>query len=380
VLRVAISLGCGAAGLVIFATGCQGREREAPDRAAPVPELVTSSRRPAPSSPAPTAPEGAIGPEGEGYQYAYPVRFFELESQRQKLRMAYIDAVPERPNGLTVLLLHGKNFSADYWAPTVEALTQAGFRVVAPDQIGFGKSSKPEGYQYSFRTLAGNTRALLQSIDVETTAVVGHSMGGMLAVRYALTFPEQTAKLALVNPIGLEDYSAYLPYRSVDDWYRQELALTPEKIRAYQQKAYYGGDWKPEYDRLLRLQAGMTRHPGYERVAWASALTYDMIVTQPVVNDLGRLRVGTLLVVGLADRTAVGRDLVPEHVAAELGNYPKLAERARAAIPKAKLVTLSGVGHVPQVQAFDRYSQALLEFLGGPPPRKTNATIDPGMR
>ena len=116
-----------------------------------------------------------------------------FESQRQKLVMAYIDARPPdgvRANGQTVVLLHGKNFNAAYWAPTIKALTAAGFRVVAPDQIGFGKSSKPEGYQFSFAQLTINTRTLLQGLGIDKVALVGHSMGGMLATRFAVTFPD----------------------------------------------------------------------------------------------------------------------------------------------------------------------------------------------
>lgn len=349
--------------------GCKSRATDAA-RSGPEPSAGYLKLPPASSSTA-RAPsgteEGAIAPEAENFEYAYPVRFYEFQNQRQAVRMAYIDAIPGQPNGLAVLLLHGKNFSAGYWTTTITALNGAGFRVIAPDQIGFGKSSKPPGYQYSFATLAANTRALLSSLGVQTSAVIGHSMGGMLAIRYALQFPEHAPKLALVNPIGLENYAEYIPYRTVDEWYRQELQLTPEKIRAYQRKAYYGGDWKPEYDALLTLQAGFTKHPEYSRVAWASALTYDMILTQPVVYELSRLRSDTLLIIGLADRTAVGRDLAPEAVAARMGNFQKLGRAARAAIPKAKLVEIPRAGHLPQVQAFEIYSQALLQFLGSPP-------------
>ena len=57
--------------------------------------------------------------------------------------------------------------------------------------------------------------------------LVGHSMGGMLAVRYAVAYPAATERLVLVNAIGLEDYAALIPLRKVDDWFRQELEQTP---------------------------------------------------------------------------------------------------------------------------------------------------------
>jgi pimeloyl-ACP methyl ester carboxylesterase len=319
--------------------------------------------RPEVSVAAPPLPDPRFDAELTGSAYPFPARHFELETQRQTLRMAYMDVRARAPNGRTVLLLHGKNFSASYWASTIRLLTQRGFRVIAPDQIGFGKSSKPERYQFSFQALSENTRALLAHLGVSRSVVVGHSMGGMLATRFALMFPALTEKLVLVAPIGLEDWKREVPPRSVDDWYAAELKATPDSIRAYQRKAYYAGQWKPEYEELIALSAGSTRHPDYPKVAWCSALLYDMIFNQPVLYEFDALRVPTLLLIGLRDRTAVGSAWAPPEVAAKLGDYAVLGKRASAAIPGAKLVELEGVGHVPQVEAFERYSTALLAFV-----------------
>ncbi|PWG67434.1 alpha/beta hydrolase, partial [Enterobacter mori] len=81
-------------------------------------------------------------------------------------------------------------------------------RVIAPDQVGFCSSSKPEGYQFSFAQLAHNTQALLQQEGIDQVSVIGHSMGGMLAARLALNYPQLAEQLVLVNPIGLEDWQA----------------------------------------------------------------------------------------------------------------------------------------------------------------------------
>lgn len=345
-----------------LAAACTPAQPAAPVTA-PGPAPVAS---PGPAAaPAATAqPAAGLDPELSSYAYPFPVSFFEIESQRQRLRMAYMDVQPARPNGRAVLLLHGKNFSGAYWEPTIRALVERGFRVIAPDQIGFGKSTKPLAYQFSFQALAGNTRALLDSLGAPRAAVVGHSMGGMLAARFALMFPDRTERLALVNPIGLEDWKTVVPYRSVDQWYQQELKATPESIREYQRTSYYGGAWKPEYERLIEILAGWTQHPEYPRVAWCSALTYDMVFTQPVVYEFPQIKVPTLLVIGQRDRTAVGRAWAPKPAADALGDYPTLGRKAAAAIPGARLVELAGVGHLPQVEAFGPYLEALTGFLG----------------
>ena len=298
-------------------------------------------------------------------KYPYPVAYFEVTTQRQQLRMAYMDVLPSgTANHKTVLLLHGKNFTGAHWRKTIELLTGEGYRVIAPDQIGFGKSSKPSGYQFSFQALAENTRALLASLEVQLVSVVGHSMGGMLAVRFALMYPIQVEKLALVSPLGLEDWKrAGVRPRTVDDWYAAELKATPDSIREYQKKSYYGGQWKPEYEELIQLAAGSTQHPDYPKVAWCSALLYDMIWNQPVVYELPDLKVPTLLVIGLRDRTAVGSAWASPEVAAKLGDYTQLGKRTHAAIAGSRLVELPGVGHLPQVEAFDAYRGALSDFL-----------------
>ncbi|MFW6061792.1 MAG: alpha/beta fold hydrolase [Planctomycetota bacterium] len=147
-----------------------------------------------------------LGIAMENYEYPHTVHFLPLRVEGHDVRMGYMDVRPEAfevdANGQTVTLLHGKNFFGAYWQATIEALAQAGYRVVVPDQVGFGKSSKPDVH-YSFHMLARNTKMLLDELGVERTAVVGHSMGGMLATRFALMYPETTTGLILENPIGL---------------------------------------------------------------------------------------------------------------------------------------------------------------------------------
>lgn len=303
-----------------------------------------------------------------GYEYPYEVSVRRFTSQGQALEMAYMDVRPEaqKTNGRSVLLLHGKNFSGAYWGSTIEALLREGYRVVVPDQIGFGKSSKPRQFQFSFQELAMHTQALLAELGIGKSVVVGHSMGGMLATRYVLMFPDRTEALVLVNPIGLEDWKTAVPYVGVDQIYQSELGKTPTSIKSYMQKAYFDGHWSPAYDPLVEIQGGWTIGPDHDLTAWVSALTADMIFTQPVVYEFPRLHVPALLIIGTRDRTALGRNRVSADIAATLGDYTRLGKTAAAEIPSAELVELDDVGHVPQFEAFGRYIAALKRFLAQP--------------
>lgn len=299
----------------------------------------------------------------ENYDYPFPVQYVSLTIQHQPLKMAYMDVKPANANGKTVLLLHGKNFNGAYWRETAKALSAKGFRVIMPDQVGFGKSSKPASLQYTFQLLAQNTKAILDSLQITKVSILGHSMGGMVATRFVLMYPERVEKFILENPIGLEDWKLKVPYQPIEAWYTNELKQNYESIKKYQQENYYGGQWKPAYDEWVLPLAGWTLSPEYNRIAWNAALTYDMIFTQPVYYEFEQIKTPTLLIIGQRDRTALGKDRAPEEVKKTMGNYPALGKQTRDKITNSKLIELDNVGHLPHIEAFDRFIEPLLQFL-----------------
>ena len=307
----------------------------------------------------------AYGPELQGFEYPWPVSYFSFTSQGEALRMAYMDVKPATAgNGNTVVLFHGKNFCAATWQDTIAVLNEAGYRVIAVDQIGFCKSTKPSHYQYSFQQLAGNTHALLASLGIGRATIMGHSIGGMLSMRYALTFPGDVAMLVLVNPIGLEDWKAKgVPWQSVDAWYQTELKTTADSIRDYQRATYYVGTWDPKYERWVQMLAGLYRGPGHDAVAWNGALIDDMALTQPVFYEFENISVPVLLLIGDKDTTAVGKNLAPPAVRPTLGNYPVLAKEAARRFPHSRLVEFPDLGHAPLIQAPDVFHKALLDNI-----------------
>jgi pimeloyl-ACP methyl ester carboxylesterase len=306
----------------------------------------------------------AYGPELQGFDYPWPVSHFSFTSQGEALDMAYMDVTPAAPNGRTALLLHGKNFCAATWRETIAVLAESGYRVIAPDQIGFCKSTKPAHYQYTFQQLAGATHALVASLGISRVVIAGHSTGGMLGLRYALMYPDDLDLLVLVDPIGLEDWKAKgVPWQSVDAWFRQELKTSADSIRAYERTTYYAGTWAPKYERWVQMLAGMYRGPGRDIVAWNSALLDDMIYTQPVFYEFEQIKVPVLLMIGDKDTTAIGKNLAPPAIRSTLGNYPALGKAAAARIPHVQLVEFPDLGHAPQIQSPNDFHKALLEGL-----------------
>lgn len=306
-----------------------------------------------------------FGPELQGFDIPYPIQKFDFTSQGQPLSMGYIDVQPKgNANGRTAVLMHGKNFCGVTWQDSIDALSRAGYRVIAPDQIGFCTSSKPEHYQYSFQQLAQNTQGLLTKLHIEKVTLVGHSTGGMLATRFALMYPQHVQQLVLVNPIGLEDWKAKgVPWRSVDDWYQRELKTSAASIKKYEMSTYYVGRWKPEYDRWVTMLAGLNNGSGHRIVAWNSALLYDMIFTQPVYYEFKDLTMPTTLMIGTSDTTAIGSDIAPPEVKAKIGHYNELGKQVAALIPHSRLIEFPGMGHAPQMEQPEKFNQALIKAM-----------------
>ena len=182
-----------------------------------------------------------------GYQYFDKVQKFKFASQGINLEMVYMYLPSNNKQKGTVTLFHGKNFTSNYWKEIALKLNSSGYAVLIPDQIGFGKSSKPLNYQYTFETLALNTKNLLDSLNISSMQLIAHSMGGMLASRFSLMYEDIITNLILINPIGLENYLEYVEYKDINFFYNKELQLKPENIINYQKKNYYDGQWNKKY-------------------------------------------------------------------------------------------------------------------------------------
>jgi pimeloyl-ACP methyl ester carboxylesterase len=302
----------------------------------------------------------------EGFAYPYPVTMLALPDAGEPLRMAYMDVKPAgSANGRSVLLLHGRNFPSSYWQSVAEALTGAGYRVIIPDQVGFGKSSKPLARQ-SFDDLARQTVYLLDQLHLDRVDVVAHSMGGMLAVRLARSYPARVGKLLLEAPIGLEDYRAYVPPVTTERLLQVEDALTADGYRR-QLVNNYSLTLPPEaitpfIDSRMRIKEAAE----YPRWLRAFVNTYQTLYREPVVYDIPLLTQKTLFIMGANDHNAPGRPYAPEALRPKMGENAKLAQALAARMPDGKAIRFDGVGHLVHMEARDKFNAEMLSFLNAP--------------
>lgn len=293
-------------------------------------------------------------------KYPYPVKGITISLDGANARMAYMDVSAPTPNGRSILLLHGKNFTGLYWKSVIDFFTKAGYRVIAPDQIGWGQSSKPD-MKYSFELLANNNRILLDSLHIEKISVIGHSMGGMLATRFALMYPGRTSALVLEDPLGMEDYKKFVPFVGLEKMYKKELNASYASYKKYQ--AGYYPVWKPEYELYVKAQADVLKQQDFNSVAYVNALTYQMIYEGPVLYEFKNLSIPVLIIVGEVDKTIPNKELLNPQQLKQHGNFSLLAKKTRALVHDCQLIILPGVGHIPHLQTGTLFNRQVFTFL-----------------
>jgi pimeloyl-ACP methyl ester carboxylesterase len=343
--------------------------------------LVVSGCHSKPAGPAedePVVPWPAgdtLGIGLEGYPYPHPVQYLEVthlaeadwidrraSDWERRARMAYMDVLPDSAKAKgAVLLVHGKNFFGAYWTGVIEALRHSGFRVIVPDLIGWGKSTKAS--TLTAASLVTHLRSLLDQLKVDSCAFVGHSTGGLIGMQMARALPGRVHALVLENPMGLEDYRHGL-MRPVghQDWADDERSMTADQIRQYM--AHYFVNKAPRLiEPFVAVRRAVGRGPEFERWVQSSAAATDMLLNEPAVDFVGSLPLPSLFVCGLSDRTYVGAKYTAPKDQGAKGNIAAMAKGFAARMPKGRFVGVPETGHVPHLESPAAFNSAVLEFL-----------------
>ena len=252
--------------------------------------------------------------------------------------------------GRPVVLIHGWPLSAQAWEPQVAALRAAGYRVVAYDRRGFGRSDKPES-GYSYDMLADDLQRVLDHCELQDVTLVGFSMGGGEVARYVTRFG-QTRLNSVVFAAAVPPYLM----KTADN---PDGPLTPEK--AQQKKQAFEQDREAYFDEfttnffsangvLLVTQAQRAQAMALcqQSAQHAALACMDSFATTDFREDLKRVTVPTLVIHGESDA------IVP---------FEGSGQRTHRAVLHSKLLTVKGAPHGLNVSHANAFNDALLTFL-----------------
>src|SRR5690554_6642598 len=281
----------------------------------------------------------------EEIPYPYPVHFLHRNLYGQAVRIAYMNAEPTgSANGRTVVLLHGSSYYSWYWEHTMAALTEAGYRVVAVDRLGWGRSSKPV-IPYSIALHAANVTAVLDHLDVDQVIIGGHSLGGRLASNFAHIYPDRVSHVVMVNPIVLGDSDRGRPWSapSAGDAEPDLQALYESNLRLERNRIV---NWRPEFLEHVRIRYGFALSGEFHRLNLVRSMNSTLM--SPAVDTFWPdIQVPTLLIGGAQDGP----------------NYPEVAQRAVDLLPNGSLIMLPDSGHNPHIETPDALHTEILQFL-----------------
>ncbi|WP_374970461.1 alpha/beta fold hydrolase [Terrabacter sp. BE26] len=281
----------------------------------------------------------------EGPYLDLPTRFATLRGHE----LSYVDT----GSGSTILFIHGLLGSHDSWTHLVDRL-DTDHRVVIPDLFGHGASAKPVG-DYSLGSHAAILRDLIDRLGIAKVTLVGHSLGGGIAMQFCYLFPERVEALVLVATGGLGRTvspllrSATLPGAELvlpviaSTWVRERVELVGKAAR--------GLGWRPSPDASAAWKGFTSLSDGESRRAFLATTRGVIDPGGQTVSARGQLlraeQLRTLVIWGTRDR------MIP------VGH----AQRAHEVFPRARVVLFEGAGHFPHLEQPDRFAGVLEEFL-----------------
>ncbi|MEP0549093.1 MAG: alpha/beta hydrolase [Rhodothermales bacterium] len=297
------------------------------------------------------------GCSGTRYADAPPLAFeaidygFDVSYALDDPRLAYID-VGEGDE--TILLVHGLASNAGFWRYTIQDLADAGYRVVAVDLPGFGKSAKG-AYPYDMTFYAETLARFIQALDLDPLVYVGHSMGGQVGITLALERPDLIDRLVLAAPAGVEAFD-----EGEGAWLAN--VLTEEGIANASEEAIRRNlalnvhHWNPKWEWLVEERARMAKSDEMDAFAYAVLRSVHGMIDEPTSDRLGEIAVPTLVVYGQYD------GLIPNpylHPGTPRGVFGPGAE----AIPYADLVEIPDAGHLLMIERPEAFTGAVLDYL-----------------
>lgn len=280
-------------------------------------------------------------------QYPYEVQYVELEAGNS---VAYID---EGKGNQTLVFIHGLGSYLPAWKRNIEQL-KSQYRCVAIDLPGYGKSDKGD-YDYSMKYFASTVAEVLEILKIDNATIVGHSMGGQIAMTMALYHTEVVENLVLVAPAGFETF-----HEGQKEWFKN--TVTPRLIKLTSAEgiqtnlAYNFYDYPEEAKFMIEDRLAMRSAEDFEWYCYAIAESVAAMVNDPVFEYLDEIKAPTLVIFGKNDNLIPNRYLNP-------GPTIEIAQSGASQLSNATLKMINKCGHFAQFEKPEEVNQTIESFL-----------------
>ncbi len=280
-----------------------------------------------------------------------PVRHVEVNG----IDLAYVDSDPgstEPP----LVLIHGLSSYVGFWEHQIPVFAEDR-RVLAIDLPGYGASARPD-VPCTPPWYADLVADWMLALGVPHADVMGHSMGGQIALTLALEHPERIDRLVLAAPAGFETFDPGAAQVIKDYWTEDRALHTTEQESRMTFTTAVFNKTDDGVERLLMERVRLGQHPAFEGTSVAVSRSVRGMIDHPVFERLGEIEHETLVVYGTEDH------MIPNPIFTG-GRTRTIAERGAGALTNARLVMLAGAGHTVHHDAPKSFNDAVRSFLGG---------------
>lgn len=269
--------------------------------------------------------------------------------------VAYVELNPDGEK--TLLFVHGLGSYLKFWRYQLDTMAESGYRVVALDMVGYGKSDKPATFPYTMPAMSEVVKELIEKLQISSPVIIGHSMGGQTALALAIQYPEIPRALVLTSPAGFEKFS-----EREKNWFRRVFSTT--FVKSANEEAIRGAiaynnfsRWRPELEWLVEERVRVVGTPEFDDYAYANVRSVRGLSDNDFIRkNLARVTVPTIIVYGNQDRL-IPNPFMHGAPTAEIMRY------GHEHIPKSKLVELDDCGHTVQMDCPKEYNRVVVDFL-----------------